>query len=47
MTTISDIFNAYAPEYLERYPNLPTSHQKTISAIQNCRSGHYGHSLYQ
>jgi hypothetical protein len=47
MTTISDIFNAFAPEYLERYPNLPTSHHKVISAIQNCRSGHYGHSLYQ
>jgi hypothetical protein len=47
MTTITDIFNAYAPEYLERYPNLPTSHQQTISAIQNCRTGHYGHSLYQ
>jgi hypothetical protein len=47
MTTISDIFNAFAPEYLERYPNLPTSHQKTMSAIRNCRSGHDGHSLYQ
>ena len=47
MTTIRDIFNAFAPEYLERYPHLPTSHQKAISAIQNCRSGHYGHSLYQ
>src|SRR5687768_3059235 len=31
----------------ERYPNLPISHHKVISAIQNCRSGHYGHSLYQ
>jgi hypothetical protein len=47
MTTISDIFNAFAPEYLARYPNLPTSHHKVISAIQNCRSGHYGRSLYQ
>lgn len=47
MTTISAIFNAFAPEYLERYPNLPISHHKVISAIQNCRSGHYGHSLYQ
>jgi hypothetical protein len=46
MTTITDIFKAFAPEYLERYPNLPVSHQKTISAIQNCRTGHYGHSLY-
>ncbi len=47
MTTIRDIFTAFAPEYLERYPHLPTSHHKVISAIQNCRSGHYGHSLYQ
>jgi len=47
MTTISDIFNAFAPESLERSPNLPTSHHKTISAIQHCRSGHDGHSLSQ
>jgi hypothetical protein len=47
MTTIRDIFTAFAPEYLERYPTLPTSHRKVISAIQHCRSGHYGHSLYQ
>jgi hypothetical protein len=47
MTTISDIVGAFAKEYLERFPNLPLSHQKTLSAIQNCRSGHYGHSLYQ
>jgi Putative transposase/Transposase zinc-binding domain len=47
MTTISDIFNAFAPESLERYPNLPPSPHKVISAIQNCRSGHYGHSLSQ
>jgi hypothetical protein len=47
MTTLRDIFNAFAPEYLERSPHLPTSHRKVISAIQNCQSGHYGHSLYQ
>jgi hypothetical protein len=47
MTTLRDIFNAFAPEYLARYPNLPTSHRKVISAIRHCRSGHYGHSLYQ
>jgi hypothetical protein len=40
-------FNAFAPEYLERYPHLPTSHRKVLSAIQHCRSGHYGHSLSQ
>jgi hypothetical protein len=45
MTTLRDIFNACAPEYLERFPTLPTSHRKVISAIQNCQSGHYGHSL--
>jgi Putative transposase/Transposase zinc-binding domain len=47
MTTLRDIFTAFAKEYLERYPHLPPSHRKVISAIQNCQSGHYGHSLYQ
>ncbi len=47
MTTINDIFNAYAPKYLEHFPNLPLAHRKALSAICNCRSGHYGHSLYQ
>jgi hypothetical protein len=47
MTTLRDIFNAFAPEYLERYPHLPTSHRQVISAIQHCQSGHYGYSLYQ
>jgi Putative transposase/Transposase zinc-binding domain len=47
MTTLRDIFTAFAPEYLERYPDLPTSHRKAISAIQQCQSGSYGHSLYQ
>jgi hypothetical protein len=47
MTTLRDIFTAFAPEYLERYPTLPTSHRKVISAIQQCQSGYYGHSLYQ
>ena len=47
MTTLRDIFNAFAPEYLERYPALPIAHRKVISAIRNCRSGHDGHSLYQ
>jgi Transposase zinc-binding domain/Putative transposase len=47
MTTLRDIFTAFAPEYLERYPNLPTAHRKVISAIQQCQSGSYGYSLYQ
>jgi hypothetical protein len=47
MTTLRDIFTAFAPEYLERYPTLPTSHRKVISAIQQGQSGYYGRSLYQ
>jgi Putative transposase/Transposase zinc-binding domain len=47
MTTLREIFIAFAPEYLERYPHLPTVHRKAIHAIQQCRSGHYGHSLSQ
>jgi Putative transposase/Transposase zinc-binding domain len=47
MTTLREIFTTFAPEYLERYPSLPTSHRQVISAIQQCQSGHYGHSLYQ
>jgi hypothetical protein len=38
-------FTAFAPEYLERYPPLPLSHRKAISAIQHCQSGDDGHSL--
>ena len=47
MTTLRDIFTAFAPEYLERYPTLPAAHRQVLSAIQLCQSGHYGHSLYQ
>jgi hypothetical protein len=47
MPTLRDIFTAFAPEYLERSPQLPLAHRQVISAIQHCRSGHYGHSLYQ
>jgi hypothetical protein len=47
MTTLRDIFTAFAPEYLERYPHLPLSHRQVIRAIQQCQSGSYGHSLYQ
>lgn len=47
MTTLREICTAFGPEYLERYPQLPRAHRKVISAIQNGRSGQYGHSLYQ
>ena len=45
MPTLRDIFTAFAPEYLARYPHLPTAHRQVISAIQPCQSGSYGHSL--
>lgn len=48
MTTINDIFNAYAPEYIHRFGEaIPYQHRKVIDAIVNCRSGHYGASIYQ
>ena len=37
MTTLRDIFTAFAPEYLERYPHLPLGHRQVISAIQQCK----------
>lgn len=46
MTTLRDIFTTFGPEYLERYPHLPTIHRQVISAIQHCQSGYYGYSLY-
>lgn len=47
MTTITDIFSRYAPEYLEKYPNLPQAHRKVIEAILDCRTGQYGSTVYQ
>ena len=47
MPTLREIFTAFGPEYVECYPQLPLAHRKVISAIQQCQSGHYGHSLYQ
>jgi hypothetical protein len=47
MITLRDIFTACAPESLERSPHRPMAHRKVISAIQQCQSGHDGHSLSQ
>lgn len=48
MNTITDIFRAYGPEYLEHFGNtMPENHQKVINAIINCRTAHYGLSVYQ
>jgi len=48
MTTIKDIFRDYGPEYIQRFADrMPTDHRKVIDAIINCRSAHYGASIYQ
>jgi len=47
MPAIADIFRAFAPEYLERFPNLPDQHKKVINAIVNCRSGNFGVTIYR
>ncbi len=48
MTTIKDIFTIYAPEYIHRFGEaIPFEHRKVINAIINCRTDHYGVSIYQ
>ena len=48
MTTITDIFRLYGPEYLEQFARaVPENHRKVINAIVHCRTAHYGLSLYQ
>jgi hypothetical protein len=47
MTTINEIFRVFAPEYIDRYPNMPGHHRKVIAAIINCRSGEYGTTVYR
>jgi len=48
MTTIKDIFRDYGNEYIQRFGDrMPADHRKVIDAIINCRSGHYGASIYQ
>ena len=48
MNTIADIFQDYGPEYLEQFGDaMPENHRKVIKAIINCRTAHYGLSVYQ
>jgi hypothetical protein len=46
MTTIAEIFRAFAAEYIARFPHLPHHHRKAIEAICQCRSGALGHTVY-
>ena len=47
MTTLRELCTACAPAYLARSPHLPLAQRKVIRAIQQCQSGHDGHSLSQ
>ena len=48
MTTIKQIFERFADQYQDRYGDkMPNIHQKTIEDIVNCRTGHYGLTIYQ
>ena len=48
MTTIKQIFERFGGQYQNRYGDkMPKVHQKTIESIVNCRSGHYGLTIYQ
>jgi len=48
MTTIKEIFITYGPEYIQRFGDaMPTEHRKVIEAIINCRTDHYGATIYR
>ena len=47
MPTLREICTAFGPAYVERSPQLPLAHRTVLSAIQQCQSGAYGHSLSQ
>ena len=48
MTTIKQIFENFAPEYVHRFADaMPRVHHKVIEAIVNCRTETYGISVYE
>lgn len=48
MTSISEIFTTFGPEYLQRYATaMPKAHRKVIDAIMACRTEACGIALYQ
>lgn len=47
MTTIKEIFAAFAPEYIDRFaPNIPANHLKVIDAVLSCRTRDKGWTVY-
>ncbi len=48
MTTISQIFQTYSPEYIQRFgKKIPKLHLKAIKAINDCRTIECGLAIYQ
>lgn len=48
MTTIKEIVQTYGPEYIKRFGDaMPGEHRKVIKAIINCRTDHFGVTVYQ
>jgi len=48
MTTINEIFQEYAPEYIGRFgQSMPSEHRKVIDAIIHCRTQDCGTMIYQ
>lgn len=47
MTTIKEIFTAFADEYIQRFsPRIPANHIKVINAILSCRTRDRGWTVY-
>jgi hypothetical protein len=48
MMTISNIFQAFSPEYLYQFgKKIPSNHKKVIRAINDCRTEKCGTSIYE
>lgn len=47
MKSINEIFQAYAADYINRYPKIPKHHLKVMGAIIKCRSGEYGKTVFR
>jgi len=48
MTTITDIFRQFGPEYIDCFSvSMPDHHHKVIRAIMKCRTPEYGMTFYK
>ena len=48
MSTITEIFRNFAPEYIEHFgASMPDNHKKVIDSILNCRTETCGTLVYQ